>query len=147
LRRYGRAGASEGWHCLVGDAATIARLSDEVGYRSAYDPETQQYAHPSGLIILTPDGKISRYLFGVNFDPKELLVAILAAKQGESSSVVSKVFLLCFHYNPITGKYGPLTMSILRIVSIGFVGVVALSIFLMTRKSGAPRIQARHADG
>ena len=72
VRRYGRSGAAAGWHCLVGDTQAITQLADEVGYRYAYDPEIKQYAHPSGVIVLTPAGKISRYVFGATFNSKEL---------------------------------------------------------------------------
>jgi protein SCO1/2 len=135
VRRYGRAGAAAGWHCLVGDAKAITQLTDEVGYRYAYDPEIKQYAHPSGVIVLTPNGKISRYVFGVTFNSTELRDALAAAKEGKSGSVLSQIFFLCYHYNPITGKYGALILSILRIVSIGFVGLVGLWVFRMSRCS------------
>ncbi|MGH8101428.1 MAG: SCO family protein [Chthoniobacterales bacterium] len=130
LRRYGRSGAAAGWHCLVGDEKSITQLTDQLGYRYVYDPETKQYAHPSGVIVLTPDGKISRYVFGVTFNSTELRDAIAAAKQGKSGSVLSQLFLLCYHYNPITGKYGGLILSILRGASvltlIAMIGLVAL---------------------
>jgi protein SCO1 len=119
VRRYGRSGAAAGWHCLVGEANAIKQLTDEVGYRYAYDPEIKQYAHPSGVIVLTPDGKISRYVFGVTFNSTEVRDALAAAKQGKSGSVLSQIFLLCYHYNPITGKYGALILSVLRIASVG----------------------------
>jgi protein SCO1/2 len=135
VRRYGRASAAAGWHCLVGDEKNIAQLADEVGYRYAYDPQLKQYAHPSGIIVLTPDGKVSRYIYGVTFNSTELRDAIAAANRGESSSVLSQIFLLCYHYNPITGKYGALILSILRIASIGFVALLGLWIFRITRQS------------
>ena len=135
LRRYGRTGAAAGWHCLVGDAKPIAQLTDEIGYRYAYDQEIKQYAHPSGVIILTPDGKVSRYVFGVTFNSTELRDALAAAKVGKSGSVLSQVFLLCYHYNPITGKYGALILSLLRITGIGFVALMGLWVFRMARAS------------
>ena len=132
LRRYGRPGASEGWHCIVGDQRSITELADEVGYRYAYDPETKQYAHPSGVIVLTPEGKISRYIFGATFDARELHDALVAAREGESTSTLSKLFLICYHYNPITGKYGTLIMSIVRIAGVvtllAVIGFVALMV-------------------
>ena len=121
VRRYGRPAAAAGWHCLVGDTQAITQLADEVGYRYAYDPEIKQYAHPSGVIVLTPAGKISRYVFGATFNSTELRDALTAAKEGKSGSVLSQIFLLCYHYNPITGKYGALILSLLRIASIGTV--------------------------
>jgi protein SCO1/2 len=132
VRRYGRSGAAEGWHCLVGDEKSIRQLTDEVGYRYAYDPQIKQYAHPSAVIVLTPGGKISRYVFGVNFNSTELRDALAAAKEGKSGSVLSQLFLLCYHYNPITGKYGGLILSILRVASVitllTIIGYVALMV-------------------
>lgn len=142
VRRYGRAGAAAGWHCLVGDEKSIAQLAEEIGYQYAYDPALKQYAHPSGIVILTPDGKVSRYIYGVTFNSTELRDALATAKAGKSSSVVSQIFLLCYHYNPITGKYGHLILSILRVVSIGFVALTAWWIFWMSRRSGNNAIQA-----
>jgi protein SCO1 len=131
VRRYGRSDAAAGWHCLVGDTKAIAQLTDEAGYRYAYDSEIKQYAHPSGVIVLTPTGKISRYIFGVTFNSTELRDALAAAKEGKSGSVLSQLFLLCYHYNPITGKYGELILLIVRIaglvtllVVIGFVALM-----------------------
>lgn len=133
VRRYGRPGAAEGWHCVVGDSGSIAQLAGEIGFRYAYDSETKQYAHPSGVIVLTPEAKISRYIFGATFDARELRDALVAAREGESTSTASKLFLLCYHYNPITGKYGALIMSIVRIAAIATVLGIALSIMYLAR--------------
>jgi protein SCO1/2 len=135
VRRYGRTGAVAGWHCLVGDQKSIAQLADEIGYRYAYDQQLKQYAHPSGVVVLTPDGKISRYVFGVTFSSTELRDALTAAKEGKSGSVLSQIFLLCYHYNPITGKYGHLILSILRFASVGFVALMAWWVVWMMRRS------------
>jgi protein SCO1/2 len=135
VRRYGRSGGAAGWHCLVGDERSIAQLTDEIGFRYAYDTEAKQYAHPSGIVVLTPDGKISRYVFGVTFNSTELRDALTAAKAGKSSSVLSRIFLLCYHYNPITGKYGGMILSILRAVSIGFVVLIAWWVIAMARRA------------
>ncbi len=135
VRRYGRHGAAAGWHFLVGDQRSIAQLADELGYRYAYDRETKQYAHPSGIIVLTPEGKISRYIFGATFEASQLRDALVAARKGESTSTFSKLFLLCFHYNPITGKYGALIMSIVRIAGIATVLGIALSIVYFARRT------------
>jgi len=141
LRQYGRPGAAGGWHCLVGEQHSIAQLADEVGYRYLYDPETHQYAHPSGLVVLTPEGKISRYIFGVNFDAKEVGPALVAAEKGQSSSTVSQFLLLCYHYNPITGKYGALILSILRVAGIATVlAVIAFVIWMVGRDRRARRL-------
>lgn len=135
LREYGHPEGADGWHFLVGDQRAIAQLADQTGFRYAYDPQTRQYAHPSGVIVLSPDGKISRYVFGVRLDARELRDALVAAKEGKSSSSVSQLFLLCYHYNPITGRYGPLILSVLRIASLGFLAVILWFVFSMARRS------------
>jgi protein SCO1 len=132
LKQYGRAGASDGWHFLVGDKAVVDEVAEECGFRYAYDSETGEFAHPSGLVILTPDGTISRYLLGVNFDAAELLAALDAARRGEKGSITHQLALLCFHYNPITGKYSLAILKTLRVASAimliaGAVMVVRLS--------------------
>ncbi|MGB9475326.1 MAG: SCO family protein [Candidatus Udaeobacter sp.] len=142
LRQYGRSGAADAWHFLVGDKRSIAELADQTGFRYVYDPQTNQYAHPSGVVVLTPEGKISRYVFGVRLNARELDAALAAAKEGRSSSVVSQVFLLCYHYNPITGKYGGLILAILRVASLGFLVAIAWWILSMTRQSARGHAQS-----
>ena len=134
LKRYGRPGADGGWHFLTGSQAAIAQLTNEAGFRYAYDSATHEYAHPSGFLVLTPEGTISRYFFGVNYDPKELRSALIAASQGQKGSVIKQLILLCFHYNPITGKYGALVLTVLRILSLGTVVALVGSITWLCRK-------------
>lgn len=149
LRQYGQPGAADAWHFLVGDKRSITELADRAGFRYVYDPQTHQYAHPSGVIVLTPKGKISRYVFGVRLDAKELRDAIVAAEEEKSSSIISQVFLLCYHYNPITGRYGGLILATLRVASLGFPAAIAWWIFRWradqregTRKSIEPWINS-----
>ncbi len=139
LKRYGRPGAAGGWHFLTGRSGPISQLANEAGFRFQYDPVTREYAHPSGFIVLTPEGRISRYFFGVNFEPKELRSAIIAASNGERGSLIKDLVLLCSHYNPITGKYGVLVINVLRV--LGVVTVLALGgwIFSMCRR--VPRLE------
>jgi protein SCO1/2 len=144
LRQYSRTGAAGNSHFLVGDGRSVAQLADEAGFRYVYDPQNHQYAHPSGVIVLTPQGKISRYVFGVRLDPKELRNALVAAKEEKSSSIISQVFLLCYHYNPITGKYGGLVLAILRVASVGFVAAIALWVFSMARRSAGEQHPQRN---
>ncbi|MGI8955346.1 MAG: SCO family protein [Chthoniobacterales bacterium] len=134
LRRYGRPGAADGWHFLTGNEQSIAQLANEAGFRYQFDPVSNEYAHPSGFIVLTPDGRISRYFFGVNFDPKELRSAIIAASKGEQGSVIKQLILLCCEYNPITGKYGALVLTVLRVLGVGTVILLLGWIFWMSRR-------------
>jgi len=114
LRRYGRAGAGEGWHFLTGDAIAIKRLAAQVGFHYAYDPTVKQYAHPSGLVILTPQGRVAKYLFGVTFAPNDLYAALKGASGNQIGARIQQLALLCFHYSPIKGKYGPAIMTAVR---------------------------------
>lgn len=119
FKRYARPGADAGWHFLTSpDEPTIRRLADAVGFRYAYDPVTKQYAHPAGLVVLTPEGRVSQYLFGVNFDPKALQTALTTATAQKIGSPIEQFLMLCFHFNPISGKYGALIIGILRAAGV-----------------------------
>jgi protein SCO1/2 len=128
VKRYGRSGADQGWHFLTGSQAAIQQLANEVGFRYAYDPASKQFAHPSGLVILTPQGKVSGYLFGVTFAPKDLYAGLRTATSNQVGSPIQELLLLCFHYNPITGKYSKSVIVVLRLLSaatiVGFLGLV-----------------------
>jgi protein SCO1/2 len=134
LKQYGRAGASDGWHFLVGDKAAVDEVANDCGFRYAFDAESGEYAHPSGLVILTPDGTISRYLLGVNFDSTELLAALDLARRGEKGSITHQLALLCFHYNPITGKYSLAILKTLRVASTIMLVAGAIMIVRFSRR-------------
>ena len=135
---YGREGGENGWHFLTGDQASIAAMTRAIGYRYIYDPETDEYVHASGIVILTPNGKIARYLFGVEFAPRDLQLGLLEASQDQISSPIDAILLYCFQYNPLTGKY---TLAIYRLVRIaGVITVICILtfIFLMVRRERSP---------
>lgn len=134
LRRYGRHGAGAGWHFLTGDEPNIRKLADEVGFHYAYDPSVKQYAHPSGLVILTPEGKVSKYFFGVSFSAPELFASLQNASQRQVGSPIERLVLLCFHYSPIHGKYGALIMSILRVLAAATLFGMAWFALMMIRR-------------
>ena len=129
LKRYGRAPAAQGWHFLTGQEPAIKRLAGEVGFHYAYDPSSRQFAHPSGFVVLTPQGKIARYFFGVSFPPKDLQSVLQAAASNEIGSPIKQLLYLCFHYNPLHGKYSQAIMWVLRSLAlltvIGFFGGIA----------------------
>jgi protein SCO1/2 len=118
LKRYGRSGASAGWHFLTGDEAAIRQLAGEVGFQFVYDPVSKQFAHPGGLIVLTPEGKVSRYVFGVTYGSKDVFTALQGASFHKVGSPIQQLVLLCFHYNPITGKYGAAIMLTVRVLGV-----------------------------
>jgi protein SCO1/2 len=134
LKKYGRSGADAGWHFLTGDEPAIRALTTEAGFKYVFDPASKQYAHPSGLVILTPDGKISRYLFGVTYHASDLFAALHDASGEKIGSPIQRLILLCFHYNPITGKYGAAIMFTVRILGATTVIGLAWLIILLTRR-------------
>lgn len=140
LRQYGRPEAAAGWHFLTGDEANIRKLADEVGFHYAYDPAIKQFAHPSGLIVLTPEGKTAKYFFGVKFAPAELFEALQGASQKKVGSPIEQLVLLCFCYSPIHGKYGALIMIIVRI--LGAITLAAMAWFSVVTIRGKKKLGA-----
>jgi protein SCO1/2 len=115
LKGYARKGAETGWHFLTGDAEPIRRLTDAVGFRYAWDEPNKQFVHSSGIIVLTPEGRISRYFFGVDYAPTDVKLAIQEASGNRIGSPAERVVLYCFRYDPTTGKYGFLIGRALKI--------------------------------
>jgi protein SCO1/2 len=114
LERYGRPGAEEGWHFLTGERASIDRLTQAVGFRYRYDAKNDQFAHASGILVLTPTGKIARYFYDVSFSPRDLRLGLVEASQGKIGSAADQILLFCFHYDPNEGKYGLVVMNFVR---------------------------------
>lgn len=123
LKEYGRLDAAAGWHWLTGDEKNIRALADAVGFRYVYDPKTKQFAHAAGIMLLTPTGKISRYFYGIEYSPRDLRMGIMDASQGKVGSLVEKVILFCYQYDPTTGKYG---LVVVRLIQLG--GLLTLAI-------------------
>jgi protein SCO1/2 len=115
--RYGRTeeGGAEGWHFLVPGGAAVRSLADSIGFHYEYEAGSRQFAHPSGIVILTPEGKVSRYLLGIEFPPKELQQALVTASKREIGPLAQRLLLLCFRYDPTTGKYG---LAISRLLGV-----------------------------
>jgi protein SCO1 len=116
LKRYGKAGTDAGWTFLTGEEPSIRALTESMGFRYAYDPSIKQYAHAAGFVVGTPDGRISRYLFGIEYSARDLRLAVTESSQGKIGDPVSQLLLMCFHYDPTTGKY---TMGVLTAIRIG----------------------------
>jgi protein SCO1/2 len=130
LTRYKRPLAEQGWHFLTADADSIARLTKAVGFRYAWDQETSQYAHPAGVVVLTPEGQIARYLYGVEYAPKDLRFAIIEASEGKIGTPIDSAILFCYQYDPTTGKYTAAAMRLMR--AVGVLTVLGLAGFLIT---------------
>ena len=106
VKRYGRPGANAGWHFLTGSADSVNTLTKAVGFQYQYDPKINQFAHATAIMVLTPQGRISRYFYGVDFPPKDLRMGLVEASQGKIGNPIDQVLLYCYHYDPATGKYG-----------------------------------------
>ncbi|MGE0761169.1 MAG: SCO family protein [Pirellulaceae bacterium] len=125
LTRYGRAESADQWHFLTGDEQAIAQLTEAVGFHYRWDPDTAQYAHAAGLIILTPEGRTSQYLLGVEYPARDLRLSLVQASRHTIGSVTDDVLLLCYQYDPLTGRYGLVIRRVLQLG--GVVTVLALS--------------------
>ena len=140
LRQYGRPETSKSWHFLTGDIADIKALTNAVGFRYYYDVHTSQYAHASAVYVVTADGHMSRYYYGIEYAPKDLRLGLIEAAQNKIGNPVDQLLLFCYHYDPSTGKYTPIAMNVLR--AAGGATVFALGGFILVmlirdRKSGA----------
>lgn len=121
------------WHFLTGDVDSIHRLAQAVGFRYFYDPVKDQYAHPAGLIVLTPEGKVSRYLYGAEYRPFDLRLSLVEASANKIGSPVEQLLLLCYHYDPVRGKYGVAIMNVIKIAGFLTVFLLSSSILLLIR--------------
>lgn len=134
LERYRRPGAAEGWHFLSGDQPSIDRLTKAAGFRYVWDDQTKQFAHPTGVIVLTPQGRLARYLFGIEYGPRDLRYALVEASNGKVGNPVDTLLLYCFHYDPETGRYGLAIMRAIRIAGAATVLALGTFIVVMVRK-------------
>jgi protein SCO1/2 len=137
LTRYNRAGTDGGWHFLTADAPAIAAVARAVGFRFRYDADRDQFAHASAITVATPEGRISRYLYGIEYAPRDLRLALVEASAGKIGTPADQVLLYCFHYDPKTGKYGAAVLNIVRLAGAATVLALAVSVFLMTRRRSA----------
>jgi len=134
IQRYRRPGAENGWHFLTGDQKNITALASAAGFGYEYDEASGQFAHATAIMVLTPDGKISRYLYGVDYPPKDLRLALVEASQRKIGGVVDQILLYYYHYNPTTGKYGAIITNVLRIAGGITVFIVGAFVFVMFRR-------------
>jgi len=141
LQMYGRADAGKGWHFLTGQQAEISALTDAVGFRYKWDEEQQQFAHQAAIFVLTPDGRISRYIYGVLYEPRTLKLSLLEASQGKIGSPLDQIVLYCYHYDPKSGSYAPAAMRFMRIggaLTLAVVGVWLSSVWYRSSRRRQP---------
>ena len=118
LKRYGRPGAAEGWHFLTGPQESIDALTKAAGFQYQYDPKTGQFAHATAIMVLTPEGKIAQYYYGVEYAPKDLRLGLIQASQNKIGTLADQVLLYCYHYDPTTGKYGAIILRVLQLSAL-----------------------------
>lgn len=133
LGMYNRPGGAEGWHFLTGQDSQIKQLAAAVGFRYAYDPDSKQYAHASVIMLLTPDGKLSRYFYGVTYPSRDMRLGLVDASNGKIGSPVDQVLLFCYHYDPHTGKYGLLISRVVQLGGLATILIGGLFLFLLFR--------------
>ncbi len=140
MRLYDRPGAEDGWHFLTGGAEEIRQLAEAVGFRYKYDPETDLYLHASGIMVLTPKGKLARYFYGIDYNPTNLRLGLVEAASERIGSPVDKLLLFCFAYDPAAGKYSLVIMNVVRLLALLTIGSVAafmITNFLRDRRRTA----------
>jgi protein SCO1/2 len=124
MRRFGRPNTANGWHLLTGDEANIKTLTDTV----------DQFAHASGIMVLTPEGRLSRYFYGVEYQPRDVRLGLVEASQNKIGSPVDQILLFCYHYDPVTGKYGAVVMNLVRFAGASFTLVCGVFLFIFLRR-------------
>jgi protein SCO1/2 len=146
LGEYARPGADQAWHFLTGDQEAITRLAQSVGFHYSYVPEEKQFAHAAAIMVLTPDGRISRYFFGVEYSGRDLRFGLIDAAERKIGTVVDHLLLYCYRYDPATGRYGAVAMNLIR--GGGVLTVVALGAFILIMRRrevrAAPRPREAH---
>jgi protein SCO1/2 len=146
LEFYGRPEAARGWHFLTGDQASISALARTVGFRYTYNESLKQYMHAAGLAVATPTGRLARYFYGIEFSPKDLQFGLIEASKGKIGSPISRLLLLCYHYDPSTGRYSLAIVNLLRFfgsaTALGLAGYVVAMIRRDRRSARRPGLSA-----
>ena len=144
LRRYNRAGAEQGWHFLVGKQDAVDALTKAAGFQYQYDEKTKQFAHVAAIMILTAQGKIAQYYYGVEYPPKDVRLGLVEAGAGKIGNVVDQLLLYCYHYDPSQGKYSATILRVLRLAGVATMLFLGTIIFVMIRRGPA---HANHEVG
>jgi protein SCO1/2 len=124
LAKYGRPGGAAGWHFLTGEKPAIDALAGAVGFRYVFDTSSQQYVHASAIMVLTPQGRVSKYFYGIEYPPKDIRLGLIEASGGRIGSPVDQVLLYCYHYDPHSGKYSMVVMNVLRLAGVLTVALI-----------------------
>jgi protein SCO1/2 len=144
LKRYGRPGATDGWHFLTGPQESIDALTKAAGFQYQYDPKTGQFAHATAIAILTPEGKIAQYYYGVEYAPKDLRLGLIQASENKIGTLADQVLLYCYHYDPTTGKYGAIIARVLQLSGLATVLLIGVLMTALIRYGAG---SDRHVGG
>ena len=142
VQRYGRAKAPAAWHFLTGEEGAIRSLTRAVGFHYTYDASSEQFGHAAGLVVLTPQGKIYRYMYGIEFSPRDLRLSLVEASGNHIGSAIDQILLFCYHYDPSQGKYSLLVMNVVRGAGLATVGALAAFLLVMWRRDRRRSAQA-----
>jgi protein SCO1/2 len=137
LERYKRPQTAAGWHFLTGEEQNIQKLAAAVGFRYAYDEQIQQYAHGAGIEILTPQGVLSKYFYGIEFSPRDLRFGLIEASDERIGTAIDTALMLCYHYDPATGKYGAAAIDAIRIGGVATLLALLSFMFISLRRERA----------
>lgn len=138
-----RSGAADGWHFLTGDEANIKRLTEAVGFRYHFDEATNQFAHASAIYVTTPQGKLARYFYGIDYAPRDLRLGLIEAADNKIGSPVDQLLLYCFHYDPATGKYGATVMNLMQLGGgLTLIAMVVMFMVLRRREKAQANLRA-----
>jgi protein SCO1/2 len=135
VKAYNRASGNAGWHFLTGDDANIKRVTDAVGFHYKWDEKTNQFAHASGIFVTTPEGKLARYFYGIEYRPRDMRLGLVEASQNHIGTPVDKLMLYCYHYDPATGKYGASVMNVMRVAGVITLGLIVGMLLRLRKRS------------
>jgi protein SCO1/2 len=134
LDRYKRPGTEQGWHFLTGEKPAIEAVTQAVGFRYVWDEKTHQFAHASAITLLTPNGKVAQYYYGIEYSPKDMRLGMIEASNEKIGTITDQILLYCYHYDPTTGKYGAAILNVVRAGAVLTMALLAGFIFLSVKK-------------
>jgi len=141
VKDYNRPGTDQGWHFLTGSEASSKVLADAVGFRYAFDAVSNQYAHGSAIMLLTPEGRVTRYFYGISYPERDVRLGLVEASKSRIGSAIDQVMLYCYHYDPSNGKYGLVIMNALRLAGLLTIGALASFMLVMFRRDFRPDLR------
>jgi protein SCO1/2 len=147
VKEYGRSGSERGWHFLTGDEESIRQLTQAVGFKYFWDEESKQFAHASGVMVVTPEGKLAKYFYGIEYAPRDVKLGLVEASAGRIGSPVDRMLLYCYHYDPATGKYSLAVLNLIRLLGLSTVAAIVLFIVVMLRRERRGAVPSSPAIG